>query len=82
MGINNGILYRRISDIKCGECKLLVKSETLKHYVFEILHNILGQQGTERTLVILHKRCYWSDKVNDVKHCINTRERWLVAKNP
>ncbi|CAG2203255.1 unnamed protein product [Mytilus edulis] len=80
--IDNGILYRKINDIECGECKQLVIPETLKHYVLETLHNLSGHQGTERTLALLHKRCYWSDMVNDVKHWIKTCERCLVAKNP
>ncbi|CAG2186291.1 unnamed protein product [Mytilus edulis] len=66
--IDNGILYRKINDIECGECKQLVIPETLKHYVLETLHNLSGHQRTERTLALLHKRCYWSDMVNDVKH--------------
>ncbi|VDH96354.1 Hypothetical predicted protein [Mytilus galloprovincialis] len=82
IAVYNGILYRKISDIECGECKQLVIPETLKHYVLETLHNLSGHQGTERTLALLHKRCYWSDMVNDVKHWIKTCERCLVAKNP
>jgi hypothetical protein len=65
--IDNGIIYRKISDIECGECKQLVIPETLKHYVLETLHNLSGHQGTERTLALLQKRCYWSGMVNDVK---------------
>ncbi|CAC5380194.1 unnamed protein product [Mytilus coruscus] len=80
--IDNGILYRKINDIECGECKQLVIPETLKHYALETLHNLSGHQGTERTLALMHKRCYWSDMVNDVKHWIKTCERCLVAKNP
>ncbi|CAC5384342.1 unnamed protein product [Mytilus coruscus] len=80
--IDNGILYRKINDIECGECKQLVIPETLRYYVLETLHNLSGHQGTERTLALLHKRCYWSDMVNDVKHWIKTCERCLVAKNP
>ncbi|CAC5409555.1 unnamed protein product [Mytilus coruscus] len=80
--IENGILYRKISDIECGECKQLVKPETLKHHVLETLHNLSGHQGTERTLALLYKRCYWSDMVNDEKHWIKTCERCLIAKNP
>ncbi|CAG2207645.1 unnamed protein product [Mytilus edulis] len=75
-------IEKKISDIECGECKQLVIPETLKHYVLETLHNLSGHQGTERTLALLHKRCYWSDMVNDVKHWIKTCERCLVAKNP
>jgi hypothetical protein len=80
--IDNGILYRKISDIECGECKQLVIPETLKHYVLETLHNLSGHQGAERTLALLQKRCYWSDMVNDVKQWIKTCERCLVARNP
>ena len=80
--IDNGIIYRKISDIECGECKQLVIPETLKHYVLETLNNLSGHQGTERTLALLQKRCYWSGMVNDVKQWIKTCERCLVAKNP
>jgi hypothetical protein len=80
--IDNGILYRKISDIECGECKQLVIPETSKHYVFETLHNLSGLQGTERTLALLQKRCYWSGMVNDVKQWSKICERCLVAKNP
>jgi hypothetical protein len=71
-----------ISDIECGECKQLVIPETSKHYVFETLHNLSGHQGTERTLALLQRRCYWSGMVNDVKQWSKICERCLVAKNP
>ena len=80
--IDNGILYRKISDIECSECKQLVIPETLNHYVLETLHNLSGHQGTERTLALLQKRCYWSGMVNDVNQWSKTCERCLVAKNP
>jgi transposase InsO family protein len=79
--IDNGILYRKISDIECGECQQLVIPETLKHYVFETVHNLSGHQGTERTLALLQKRCYWSGMMNDVKQWIKTYERCFVVKN-
>ncbi|CAC5418095.1 unnamed protein product [Mytilus coruscus] len=80
---NTTVFYtEKKNEIECGECKQLVIPETLKHYVLETLQNLSGHQGTERTLALLHKRCYWSDMVNDVKHWIKTCERCLVAKNP
>lgn len=79
--IDNNILYRRMES-EIGPVQQIVLPAVLKDHVLESLHNHAGHQGTERTLSLVRKRCYWPTMVKDVElHCKKC-ERCLVAKAP
>lgn len=75
-------MYRTVDDPEVGECNQLLIPESLKSYVLEIMHNLSGHQGIERTYALLKKRCYWLNMLIDIKTWIQNCERCLLSKNP
>lgn len=76
------VLYRTVDDPEVGKCNQLLIPESLKSYVLEIMHNLSGHQGIERTYALLKKRCYWLNMLIDIKTWIKNCERCLLSKNP
>lgn len=75
-------MYRTVDDPEVGKCNQLLIPESLKSYVLEIMHNLSGHQGIERTYALLKKRCYWWNMLIGIKTWIKNCKRCLLSKNP
>ena len=56
--------------------------ERLRDTVLESVHDMAEYQGSERTLVLVRRRCYWPGMTNDVTNYCRRCERCVIAKAP
>ncbi len=80
--LQDGVLYRTIIDPQKQEVQQLVLPEILKERVIRSLHNDMGHQGLERTLLLARSRCYWPGMYADVEKWIKSCERCVFSKMP
>ena len=63
----------RQEDIKEGKVQLFATPVVMKPHILESLHNEAGHQGTEKTVALIRKRCYWpgieKDVIQWIKQC-------------
>ncbi len=70
--LKDGVLYRTIIDPQEQEVQQLVLPEILTERVIRSLHNDMGHQGLERTILLARSRCYWPGMYTDV-------EKWIKS---
>ena len=80
--LKDGVLYRTIIDPQEQEVQQLVLPEILKERVIRSLHNDMGHQGLERTILLARSRCYWPGMYTDVEKWIKSCERCVLSKMP
>ncbi|CAB3992258.1 Transposon Ty3-I Gag-Pol poly, partial [Paramuricea clavata] len=80
--LKDGVLYRTIIDPQQQEVQQLVLPEILKERVIRSLHNDMGHQGLERTILLARSRCYWPGMYTDVEKWIKSCERCVLSKMP
>ncbi|CAB3985250.1 Transposon Ty3-I Gag-Pol poly [Paramuricea clavata] len=80
--LKDGVLYRTIIDPQKQEVQQLVLPEILKERVIRSLHNDMGHQGLERTILLARSRCYWPGMYTDVEKWIKACERCVLSKMP
>ena len=77
-----GVLCRRNRG-EFGDSHLqILLPERLRDTVLESLHDMAGHQGSERTLALVRRRCYWPGMTNDVTNYCRRCERCVIAKAP
>jgi hypothetical protein len=76
--LKDEVLYRTIIDPQEQEVRQLVLPEILKERVIRNLHNDMGHQGLERTILLARSRCYWPGMYTDVEKWIKSCERCVV----
>ena len=69
-------------DQEFGEIKVILLPEKLKAKVMESLHELSSHHGTEKTLALVRKRCFWPYMTADVQKWIDRCERCMLAKAP
>ena len=69
---DDGIMYR-ITAAR----KQLVLPEQCKTKVLQELHNNMGHQGAERTLLLVRDRFFWPYLQSDVEQCVTRAEHPL-----
>ena len=64
-----GVLCRKL--IKNGDnIQQLLVTEALRKQLLDALHDQVGHQATEKTLVLARARCFWPGMARDVEeHC-------------
>uniref|UniRef100_A0A3B1KH50 Gypsy retrotransposon integrase-like protein 1 n=1 Tax=Astyanax mexicanus TaxID=7994 RepID=A0A3B1KH50_ASTMX len=78
----NGLTYRKIWwPDGHEEVYQLVLPAHLKEDVLRQLHQEHGHQGTERTMELVRRRCYWPGMSADVKRWCRECERCQVSKD-
>jgi transposase InsO family protein len=76
-----GVLYRKV--IENGEAlHQLLLPKCLQNMVMDSLHNQAGHQGSERTLALIRKRCYWPGVRKQVEKWCEDCQRCMFAKAP
>ncbi|CAB3988846.1 Hypothetical predicted protein [Paramuricea clavata] len=80
--LKDGVLYRTIIDPQEQEVRQLVLPEILKERIIRSLHNDMGHQGLERTILLARSRCYWPGMYTDVEKWIKSCERCVLSKMP
>ncbi len=80
--LKDGVLYRTIIDPQEQEVQQLVLPEILTERVIRSLHNDMGHQGLERTILLARSRCYWPGMYTDVEKWIKSCERCVLSKMP
>ena len=80
--LKDGVLYRTIIDPQEQEVRQLVLPEILKERVIRSLHNDMGHQGFERTILLARSICYWPGMYADVEKWIKSCERCVLSKMP
>ncbi|GFO29471.1 Pol polyprotein [Plakobranchus ocellatus] len=50
--------------------------------VLKLAHDGAGHQGSDRTLQLLRRRCYWPQMADDVQKYCNQCHRCQIAKKP
>ena len=75
-------MYRSVYDPHHGETEQLVIPDVMKERVLKGVHDQLGHQGQERTLLMLRKRCYWPGMYKDTETYVKQCERCSLAKMP
>ena len=78
----DGVLYYVTKDLEAENSHLFIPPECMKASILEAVHDRSGHQGTERTLALLRKRCYWVGMVEETKQWVSSCERCVVAKAP
>ena len=77
-----GVLYYVTKDPEVENTLLFVPPECMKPSILEAVHDRSGHQGSERTLALLRKRCYWVGMEEEAKQWVSSCERCLIAKAP
>lgn len=78
----SGVLYRQVFRPDGAEMVLqVVVPASLREEVLTKVHQEHGHQGIERTLELLHQRCYWPGMSADVSKWCQACERCQVAKD-
>ena len=77
--IQDTILRYKVNDPELGDNLLFVTPESMRP---QILHNLAGHQGIERTMSLIKKRCFWPGMGADVEKWVKNCERCMVAKMP
>ena len=75
------MIYRTVHDPQEGEFKQLVLPECLQQGILHGLHDQLGHQGAERTLLV-RSRCYWPGMHKDITSYVKSCNRCVLAKMP
>ena len=78
----DGLLYRRITDLQEHEVRQVVLPEIVKEKVKQSLHNDMGHQGLEATISLARTRCYWPRMYADIEKWIKSYERRVLSKMP
>ena len=73
--------YKSLSPVQ-EELKLFIPPKSLRDQILESVHDSAGHQGVDRTLSLLHKRCYWPAMETHVRNWIRKCERCTVSKLP
>ncbi|XP_028298451.1 uncharacterized protein LOC114460741 [Gouania willdenowi] len=75
------VLYRSFSSPDGGRANYqLVLPQCLMENVLTQLHDNHGHQGVERTLQLVHSRCYWPNMYKDVEKWCQQCGRCVLAK--
>ena len=73
--------YKSLSPVQ-EELKLFIPPKSLRDQILESVYDSAGHQGFDRTLSLLHKRCYWPATETHVRNWIRKCERCTVSKLP
>ena len=80
--LKDEVFYRTNIDPQEQEVQQLVLPEILKERVIRSLHNDMGHQGLETTILLARSQCYWPDMYTDVEKWIKSCERCVLSKMP
>jgi transposase InsO family protein len=80
LGLENGVLFRKVKDPVQGNVKQMVLPKVLRDKVLKGLHDGYAHQGGERTEALLRSRYYWPNLSHDVRAWIDSCERCTLAK--
>lgn len=80
--LDQGILYRRITDPILGPTKQVVVPEALQGTLLYLSHEKYGHQGPDRTLQLLRRRAFWPHMHLDVDEWCRRCERCQISKKP
>ena len=75
----SGVLYRTVL-MNGNQVKQVLLPENLKGQVMDAVHNQVGHQATEKTLVLARVRCFSPCMVADVESYCKTCKRCMLAK--
>lgn len=75
----DGVVFRKIVD-KGQDIKQVLLPKSMKDEVMKMTHDDMGHQGSERTLQLLVRRCYWPGIAKDVRSYCEACQRCMLAK--
>lgn len=78
--IEDGVLYRHVTDPAQGPLSQLVVPETMQRTFLELCHQRCGHQGAERTLQLLQRRAFWPNMNLAVDEWCRSCDRCQRAK--
>ena len=69
--IEDGIVFRRVTEPGYGKVLQVVVPSALRSEVLRLGHECNGHQGADRFLQLLRRRCFWPGMDGDVRsHCL------------
>ena len=76
----DGVLMKQYKEAVTEKFSVVILPGTCRDETFQFAHDRHGHQGTERTLQIMRKRCFYPRMNSDVAHRVETCSRCLQAK--
>ena len=81
--IQHGLLYRSLRHKSTGrETNQFVLPERFRQRALEACHDEFGHQGMDKTTLLLQKRFFWNNLVNETRYHIRNCTRCLSFKTP
>ena len=77
-----GILCKSIETEELGKLDVPVIPINRRTEVINLAHHQHGHQGSERTLKLLRRRCYWPNMAIDISEAVHHCTRCQEAKKP
>ncbi len=77
---DDGVMYRTITDAGQRVRQILLP-ETLRDNVLRALHDDTGHQGSEKTISLIRRRCFWPGMDADIKDYCNRCSRCVLSKS-